>query len=98
MVSSTMLARRTAETAPAPLRYFTYTVLVPSPGSKVYGALPANGCQGPNVVPSLEKAISSTGSPGVGLVADRLRVTAVLLVYAAPPLICNVPLGLAASR
>src|SRR6266702_1033702 len=98
VVSRVMESLAVAETAPAPLRYCTNTVFDPSPEGRVNGEVAANGTQAPNVVPSVEKRMSETGSPAVGLVADRFSVTLVLLVKAFPELTEIVPEGAAVSR
>src|SRR5690242_21081410 len=98
VVSRVMESLAVAEMAPAPFRYCTNTVLDPSPEGRVNDEVGPNGTQSPNVVPSVEKRMSETGSPLVGLVADRFSMTFVLLVNAAPELTEIVPEGAAVSR
>src|SRR6185437_10197915 len=86
------------ETAPAPFLNSANTVLTPSPAGSVNEVLDANGTHAPKVLPSLEKRMSRTGSPMVGLDADRLSVTVVLLVNVAPELTEIVPDGTTVSR
>src|SRR6266700_1534213 len=97
-VSRVMVWLADGEMPPAPLRNCAKTVLVPSPAGRVNGAVAAKGTQGPKVVPSLEKRMSETGSPKVGLVAARPSVTLVVLAAVAPELTVTVPVGAAVSR
>ena len=62
------------------------------------GAAGAYACQGPNVLPLLEKRRSSTGSAVCGFDAVRLSVTLTLFVPYAPALIVIVPVGAVVSR
>src|SRR6185437_1223984 len=98
VVSRVMEWLDAVETAPAPFLNSTNTVLTPSPAGRVNEVLDANGTHAPKVLPSLEKRMSRTGSPAVGLEADRLSVTVVLLVNVAPELTEIVPDGTAVSR
>jgi hypothetical protein len=59
-------------------------VCAPAPAGSVYALLAEKGTHAPKVLPSLEKRMSSTGSPELGLDADRFSVTLCEPVVVAP--------------
>src|SRR5690242_3476757 len=90
----------TVVTAPAPFRNSTDTVCTPSgaPPPSATLALVEYGWKAPNAPPSTEMAMSTTGSPEVGLDAESARLSVRLLVEAAPPSMDTLPVGAAVSR
>jgi len=90
--SSVIVSVAAVLTLPAASRNSAKTVLEPSPATSVQAAVELYDTHPPHAVPLLLNRICASPEPPVSL-ADRTRLTAVVFVYAATPLIDTAPVG-----